>query len=177
VTERSPGAPSQAPLRIVAGGQTGVDRAALDAALAAGLPCGGWCPAGRLAEDGVIPARYPVHETDSTDYAERTRRNVEEGDATLVVTDGPAVGGTALTVRLCESLDRPLLVLDARSVTLDEAVDRLRRFLARRRVGVLNVAGPRASESILAPGFARALLNRALARGSPSGRGPAPTAT
>jgi hypothetical protein len=153
-------------LRIVAGGQTGVDRAALDAALAAGLPCGGWCPAGRLAEDGVIPARYPVRETDSTDYSERTRRNVEEGDATLVVTDGPAAGGTALTVRLCESLDRPLLVLDARSVTLDEAVDLLTRFLARRRVDVLNVAGPRDSESTLAPGFARELLSRTLARGS-----------
>jgi hypothetical protein len=164
-------------LRILTGGQTGVDRAALDVALAAGVSCGGWCPAGRLAEDGTIPARYPLRETDSTDYAQRTRRNVEDADATLVLTDGPAVGGTALTVRLCGALGRPLLVLDARADTVEEAADRLASFLARHRVGVLNVAGPRASESALASAFARDLLNRTLARASPSGRGPVPTRT
>src|SRR5690606_4861542 len=73
---------------IHAGGQTGVDRAALDAAMVCGVPVGGWCPRGRRAEDGPIPARYPLAETASSDYAERTRRNVLDADATLVLTWG-----------------------------------------------------------------------------------------
>lgn len=75
-------------LRVISGGQTGVDRAALDVALELGLPCGGWCPAGRRAEDGPIPARYPLTETAGADYVERTRRNVVEADATLVLCHG-----------------------------------------------------------------------------------------
>jgi len=85
------------PLRVVSGGQTGVDRGALDAALERGVPCGGWCPAGRLAEDGVIPARYPVTELRGAGYDERTRKNVEDSDGTLIVTFGRATGGTART--------------------------------------------------------------------------------
>ena len=75
--------------QIISGGQTGVDRAALDVALDAGLPCGGWCPRGRRAEDGPIVAQYPLMETDSPDYQMRTRRNVEDADATLILTLGP----------------------------------------------------------------------------------------
>ncbi|HLF11639.1 MAG TPA: putative molybdenum carrier protein, partial [Gammaproteobacteria bacterium] len=87
-----------ASLRIVTGGQTGVDRAALDAALELGLACGGWCPKGRWAEDGEIPPRYPLKETTSTDPARRTRANVRDADATLVLTDGEPTGGTRLTM-------------------------------------------------------------------------------
>ena len=71
--------------KLISGGQTGVDRAALDAALAAGLPIGGWCPKGRLAEDGVIPLRYPLQETPSQQYAQRTRWNVRDADGTLIL--------------------------------------------------------------------------------------------
>jgi hypothetical protein len=153
--------------RIVSGGQTGVDRAALDAALALGVDCGGWCPAGRLAEDGRIPDRYPLSETGNADYAERTRRNVEDSDATLIVTDGQPAGGTALTVRCCEDLGRPWLMIDATTETLDEALRRLGDFVETAGVATLNVAGPRASQSRRAGPYARALLIRWLPAGTP----------
>lgn len=76
-------------LKIVSGGQTGVDRAALDVALELGLPCGGWCPKGRKAEDGVIHSRYPLKETPSEEYNERTTWNVRDSDGTLIVSDAP----------------------------------------------------------------------------------------
>jgi hypothetical protein len=160
-------------LRIVSGGQTGVDRAALDAAQAAGVPCGGWCPAGRRAEDGAIPARYPLRETAGVDCAERTRRNIEDSDGTLVIGDGPAQGGTALTIELCRELGRPLLQIDAAEVAPADALSLLLRFLAEREIRVLNVAGPRASQSARAGEFAGRLLSRALSPASPAGRGPA----
>ncbi|HEX2796260.1 MAG TPA: putative molybdenum carrier protein, partial [Immundisolibacter sp.] len=101
-------------LRVISGGQTGVDRAALDVALELGLPCGGWCPAGRRAEDGPIPARYPLTEMAGADYAERTRRNVAEADATLVLCHGGLNGGSLLTVEVALALDKPCLVIDLR---------------------------------------------------------------
>ncbi|MGE5235319.1 MAG: putative molybdenum carrier protein [Acidobacteriota bacterium] len=134
--------------RIVSGGQTGVDRAALDVALEGGIPAGGWCPRGRRAEDGRIPHRYPLQETNSSGYPERTRRNVSGSDATLILTRGPIKGGTALTVRLASRLGRPLLVVD-----LDHAVaDDVRSWIARHGIEVLNVAGPRENEH---PGIGR----------------------
>jgi hypothetical protein len=84
--------------KIISGGQTGVDRAALDAALALNIPCGGWCPKGRKAEDGPIPERYPLQETSSADYRVRTEKNVTDSDGTLILTRGPVTGGTAYTV-------------------------------------------------------------------------------
>ena len=144
---------------IVSGGQTGVDRAALDLALQLGLGAGGWCPAGRWAEDGAVPRRYPLRETSSPDPAVRTRRNVRDSDATLILSPGPLAGGTALTARAARELGRPCLVLDPRDRS---AVGALRRWLAAVRPAVLNVAGPRVSE---APGLAvaaRRVLGAAL---------------
>ncbi len=146
--------------RIVSGGQTGVDRAALDTALALGLGCGGWAPKGRRAEDGRIPDRYPLRETESAAYDVRTRRNVRDSDATLILTRGRLTGGTALTLQLARSIGRPHLVVD-----LDAAphVDAARRWLIDTGVATLNVAGPR--ESGL-PGIyeeARDFLGRLLA--------------
>ena len=80
--------------RIVSGGQTGVDRAALDVALELSIPCGGWCPKGRKAEDGALPARYPLKETPSEEYAQRTTWNVRDSDGTLILTHGAPTGGT-----------------------------------------------------------------------------------
>ena len=129
-------------LKIVSGGQSGVDRAALDAALAAGLPCGGWCPHARWAEDGPIPARYPLVETDSANPSDRTERNVRDADATLILARGSLTGGTALTRACALRLGRPLRVVDL-AQTADAAATRA--WIDRHGVRVLNVAGPRAS--------------------------------
>jgi hypothetical protein len=135
---------------IVSGGQTGVDRAALDAARAAGLACDGWCPRGRLAEDGPIDPRYPLAETPSAEPAERTAWNVRDSDATLVLAPGEPAGGTALAVERARALGRPLWVHDLDAGPLDRAA--VRAWLAGEGVARLNVAGPRESER---PGVAR----------------------
>ncbi|MFZ1414779.1 MAG: putative molybdenum carrier protein [Defluviicoccus sp.] len=148
--------------KIVSGAQTGVDRAALDVALDLGFACGGWVPRGRLAEDGSVPHRYPVRETQSRGYAHRTVRNVQDSDATLILTRGAPTGGTALTQRHAHEARRPCLVVD---LTADVSPLAVHAWLRERRVRVLNVAGPRESN---APGiygeaaqFLRALLTLA----------------
>jgi len=128
--------------RIMSGGQTGVDRAALDVAEELGMPHGGWCPAGRRAEDGPIARHYGLLETESRDYAERTECNVIDSDATLILARGRLTGGSRLTKKLAERHGRPLLVVDlGRETRLADIVDWLREH----RVSWLNVAGPRES--------------------------------
>ncbi len=145
--------------KIVSGGQTGVDRAALDAALAAGFPCGGWCPRGRRAEDGPIPDRYPLQETGAGDPAERTRRNVADADGTLILVPGGSVAGlpdgTGLAARHADQLGKPLLLLDPTEAAPAAVVD----WAAAHGVRILNVAGPRASSvsGVYAP--ARAFMD------------------
>ena len=134
------------PLTIVSGGQTGVDRGALDAALALGAPCRGWCPAGRRAEDGSIPDRYPVTPVPQPDYASRTRLNVRDSDATVLIHRGPPAGGSLLTADVARATDRPLLCLDAGILGVRASASHLRAFVREHNVRVLNVAGPRASE-------------------------------
>jgi hypothetical protein len=144
-------------LKVVSGGQTGVDRAALDAARALALPCGGWCPRGRKAEDGPIAAEYPLRETPSEDYAQRTEWNVRDSDGTLVLTRGEPSPGTAYTIDLARRLGRPLLILDLGDEPDPAAAW---RWIEDEAIGVLNVAGPRESQS---PGIgapARAFLER-----------------
>lgn len=134
--------------KILSGGQTGVDRAALDAAIRLGVPHGGWCPAGRKAEDGVIPDRYALRETFSPEYAERTRRNVADSDGTLIICAGPLTGGTALTVREARRFRKPYAVVNLLLPRneVDQALVRTGRWLQAKEVRVLNVAGPRASQ-------------------------------
>lgn len=132
-------------LRIVSGGQTGVDRGALSAALEAGASCGGWCPRGRRAEDGEIPSHFPLKETRSADYSARTRMNVLDSDATLIIHFGAVSGGTALTREYCRRLDRPCLLLDLGAASTAETLVRLGTFLQTHAVRTLNVAGPRES--------------------------------
>ncbi len=129
--------------KIISGGQTGVDRGALDAAIALGIEHGGWCPQGRQAEDGRIPDCYRLEETDSPDYPARTERNVVESDATLILFRGQLSGGTLLTLQLAEEHGRPCLAVD-----LDSSVlwGEIRKWFEKNRVEVLNIAGPRESQ-------------------------------
>ena len=129
-------------LKVVSGGQTGVDRAALDVALELGIPCGGWCPKGRLAEDGTLAARYPLIETPSSEYAQRTEWNVRDSDATLILHRGYLSGGTAFTVEQTARYQKPLLQVNLARRTNPSAV---RGWLQGNQGHVLNVAGPRES--------------------------------
>ncbi len=117
-------------LKIISGGQTGVDRGALDAALALGVECGGWCPAGRLAEDGTIPKRYPVMELANAGYAERTARNVADSDRTLVISNGVPLGGTRETVGRCVEMRKPYLIIDSELVDIGKAIGLARAFIS-----------------------------------------------
>ena len=130
--------------RVVSGGQTGVDRAALDAAVACGIPIGGWCHRGRIAEDGFVPHRYPLIETPSRKYPQRTMWNVRDSDGTLVLIAGPLEGGSAFTVRHAKALGRPHLIVDLKD-NLYDAPHLALEFIAASRIAVLNVAGPRES--------------------------------
>lgn len=129
-------------VKIISGGQTGVDRAALDAALDLGIPVGGWCPRGRLAEDGTIPHRYPLREAPTASYPERTLLNVRDSDGTLVLSWGSPTDGTALTIHLAETMEKPCLVLDLMSAP---GQDRAWEWVEAHGIRILNVAGPRAS--------------------------------
>ncbi|MBK8907973.1 MAG: putative molybdenum carrier protein [Rhodospirillales bacterium] len=150
-------------IKIVSGGQTGVDRAALDVALQLGIPCGGWVPRGRRAEDGRIPSTYPLQEAASWKYDVRTRLNIRDADATLILTRGtPTGGGTALTIAIAQKLLRPCRVVDLDVEPHPEAVG---RWLDDTGVKVLNVAGPRESGCpgiyAAATAFLRGLLDEA----------------
>jgi len=152
--------------KLVPGGQTGVDRAALDAALELGIPCGGWCPKGRKAEGGTIPDRYPLEETPSAGYSQRTKWNVRDSDATLILTWGEPTGGTLLTLDECDAAGKPRLVVDLSAGGDRTAqVSAAREWVARLGSGTLNVAGPRASRHPAVYGrataFGRAILSEA----------------
>ncbi len=125
--------------KLVSGGQTGVDRAALDAALAARIACGGWCPAGRRAEDGPIPARYPLDETPSAVYRQRTEWNVRDSDGTLILARGALTGGTRLTADLAQCRGRPWHVEILPGASVEAALE----WINCKEVRTLNVAGPR----------------------------------
>ena len=131
--------------KIVSGGQTGVDRAALDVAIALGIVHGGWCPKGRLAEDGPIAERYQLTELDSADYTVRTERNVIDSDGTLILYQNRLSGGTALTNRFAKYYEKPLhrIRMD-RDLKLQAVIS----WIKEHEIKILNVAGPRGSSSV-----------------------------
>lgn len=133
-------------MKIISGCQTGVDRAALDAALEYGIECGGWCPAGRLDEFGRIPDRYPVVELEHGGFTERTLQNVKDSDGTVVISFGDLIGGTEQTVQFCVELQRTHQIIDASRITAEEAANLIANFVRQHKIGILNVAGPRQSD-------------------------------
>ena len=133
-------------MKIISGGQTGVDRAALDVALKHGIDCGGWCPAGRLDEFGRIPDHYPLQELKVGGFTERTLQNVKDSDGTVVIYPGKLGGGTEQTVHFSVEQRRPHELIDASKVSAEDAAKLISDFVRKNKVGVLNVAGPRESE-------------------------------
>ena len=129
--------------KIVSGGQTGVDRAALDTAADLGLESGGWCPRGRRAEDGILDTRYGLKETPSRDYDQRTEWNVRDSDGTLILTAGKPEGGTAKTIEAASHQGKPFFVVNLLGKGDIKAVLFWMEF---ENVKVLNVAGPRESK-------------------------------
>jgi len=176
--------------KIISGGQTGVDRGALDAALVAGFPCGGWCPSDRQSEDGEIPERYPLTplpalltarkwqrtqvRTEQSavrsarhvgeQYRARTLKNVQDSDGTVILFSGTLSGGTLLTRMFCEREKTPLIALDAQQMTMLRAADVIVRFIEERELQLLNVAGPRLSGWLQGYRFALAAVAHVIAR-------------
>jgi hypothetical protein len=133
-------------VKIISGGQTGVDRAALDVALKHGIESGGWCPTGRLDEFGRIPDRYPVKVLKTGGFTERTLRNVKDSDGTVIIYPGKLTGGTEQTAQFCVEQQRPHLLVDASRVSGKDAARLIGEFVRKNKIDVLNVAGPRQSE-------------------------------
>jgi len=125
----------------ITGGQTGVDRGALDVCLKYNFPCGGWCPKGRLAEDGRIPDRYPLNETVEKEYRFRTMKNILDSDATLIISPKELEGGTLLTYNYAIENNKPVL-----KISLIDDIFSVLNWLIEKDIKVLNVAGPRLSE-------------------------------
>jgi len=133
-------------VKIISGGQTGVDRAALDVALKHRIECDGWCPAGRLDEFGKIPDEYPIQELAAGGFTERTLQNVKDSDGTVIIYPGTLSGGTEQTVCFCIELKRPHQLIDASKVSAEDAAKLIADFVYKNKIDVLNVAGPRQSE-------------------------------
>lgn len=176
---------------LISGGQTGVDRAALDFAMAMKIPCSGWCPAGRRAEDGPIADCYPLLEASSELYQQRTRLNVRDSDATLIIADSSPSNGTRLTIEYCQKMRKPFHIINSeaffdrppklkalsfsaievpeneshRQKNTDDLSDaewfevaETLNWLHKTKPGILNIAGPRKSESPQTELLARSLL-------------------
>lgn len=142
--------------KIISGGQTGVDRAALDAAIKLAVAHGGWIPRGRITEDGSLPEKYNLKETRSSSYAERTAKNVQDADGTLIISRGLLTGGSEYTREMAVKHKRPWLHIDLSQMAAFQAANAINQWVLRNEIEILNVAGPRASKD---PGVYQDALN------------------
>lgn len=151
-------------LMIISGGQTGVDRGALDAAIAKNMPCGGWCPEGRLAEDGIIDNKYLLTELPNSGYRARTRKNVEDSDATVIIYFSYIAlrGGTELTLATCIKKHRPYLLIDGEELDTTRTAERLVQFVQDYNIKRLNFAGPRGSGVPKAQSYTQSAVEKML---------------
>ena len=139
--------------KIVSGGQTGVDRAALDVAIQLGIVHGGWCPKGRKAEDGSIPEKYQMIEADSDDYSVRTQLNIKDSDGTLILIPydpDKATGGTLQTINVAKEVNKPCFIMDLSTELCRGMFFDVIEWLEKKKIKKLNIAGPRESQ---APGI------------------------
>jgi hypothetical protein len=146
--------------KIISGGQTGADRAALDVAMAHGIPHGGWIPKGRKTEKGPLPAKYQLKEMPTNSYPERTEKNVIDSDGTLIISHGNLTGGSDYTREMAQKHNKPWIHVDASKYSVDAAVEVIRAWLGGNNIRVLNVAGPRASKDPKIYGTTDTLLTR-----------------
>jgi hypothetical protein len=142
--------------RIVSGGQTGVDRAGLDVAIKLGIAHGGWIPRGRLTESGALPQKYHLKETSSSQYSERTEKNVVAAEGTLILSHGPLTGGSGYTRAMAIKHGRPWLHIDLDRMAAFHAATAINNWILQKEIEILNVAGPRASAD---PAIYRDTLN------------------
>ena len=132
--------------KIISGGQTGADRAALDIAIKLNIPHGGWIPKGRKTEDGILPDKYQLKEMPTANYPARTEKNLLDSDGTLIISYGNLTGGSALTRKLAKKHKSPWIHVDMDKLSVSDAVKTVRSWIDRNKIQVLNVAGARASK-------------------------------
>ena len=149
-------------IKIISGGQTGADQAALDFAIENGIPHGGWIPKGRKTEDGILPDKYHLDEMPTASYPKRTEKNILDSDGTLIFSRGKLTGGSALTRKLAKQHDRPWLHVDLDKVVATEAVQMIAGWVGDNDIQTLNVAGPRASKDPLIHDIVVIILDGAL---------------
>jgi hypothetical protein len=131
---------------IISGGQTGADRGALDFAIKHDTPHGGWVPKGRKTEDGTLPEKYNLREMATGSYPKRTEKNILDADGTLIISHGPLTGGSARTRELAKRHSKPWIHIDSKTIPYVDAARMIREWIERNAIGVLNIAGPRASK-------------------------------
>jgi len=133
-------------ITLISGGQTGIDRAMLDFCLDRGIRCGGWCPEGRMAEDGIISLKYPVKELPKASYKTRTVANVKDSDAIVIIFFTRMEGGTLKSFEITRKENKPFLLLDMSVLDVKRASLLLRKFLEKFQPSIVNFSGPRHNE-------------------------------
>jgi len=132
--------------KIISGGQTGADQAALDASIKYSLPHGGWIPKDRLTENGPLPDEYQLKEMPTSSYPKRTEQNIIDSDGTVIISHGKLTGGSKLTKKLAEKHKRPFLHIDLNRTPVFIAASEINNWVIKYGIEILNVAGPRASK-------------------------------